>query len=78
MDVNNIHKYTAKRLVILRNKNHMSLSQLAKEVGVDRSYIHRVEKCDLKANPTKLPKVCVALGICLRDFEKEVKEDGDG
>ncbi|MBQ3004753.1 MAG: helix-turn-helix transcriptional regulator [Clostridia bacterium] len=63
-----------KRIIELRQKKNISTNKLANEAGISQSYLREIEM-GLK-NPTveMLSYLCYALGVSLKDFFSEDKE----
>lgn len=65
-----MQKYTlGQRLSMLRDKAHLSQSELAKESGVDQGLISRIERGEIcRPGFLTVGKLCTALGVSLDDL----------
>ena len=63
------------RLRAKREEKGMTQMQLAERLGVNQTFVSRIETCDRRLDLIELRQICQVLGISFVDFVAEVERD---
>jgi transcriptional regulator with XRE-family HTH domain len=58
----------SKKLRTIRKKNGLTQAELARRVGVSRSYINKIENGEAKPSLALLERIASILGVSIKDF----------
>jgi transcriptional regulator with XRE-family HTH domain len=58
----------SEKLRTIRKKNGLTQAELARRVGVSRSYINKIENGEAKPSLTLLERIASILGVSIKDF----------
>ena len=63
------------RLRAKREEKGVTQMQLAEKLGVNQTFVSKVETCERRLDILELMNICEALGISFIDFVREIDED---
>ena len=63
------------RLRAKREEKGVTQMQLAEKLGVNQTFVSRIETCDRRLDLIELRQICQVLGISFVDFVAEVERD---
>ena len=63
------------RLRAKREEKGVTQMQLAERLGVNQTFVSRIETCDRRLDLIELRQICQVLGISFVDFVAEVERD---
>jgi transcriptional regulator with XRE-family HTH domain len=58
----------SEKLRTIRKKNGLTQAELARRVGVSRSYINKIENGEAKPSLALLERIASILGVSMKDF----------
>jgi transcriptional regulator with XRE-family HTH domain len=58
----------SKKIRSIREKNGLTQAELARRVGVSRSYINKIENGEAKPSLALLERIASILGVSIKDF----------
>jgi transcriptional regulator with XRE-family HTH domain len=58
----------SEKLRTIRKKNGLTQAELARRVGVSRSYINKIENGEAKPSLALLERIASILGVSIKDF----------